>query len=247
LIAKDPKSAELIKPFLFGREIKRYQPLESLQYLILIPKGWTRLTSRGQTNAWKWLQRDHPAIAAHLKRFAKPAQQRCDQGEYWWELRACDYYQEFDKPKLILPDISRRGHFAFDEAGQFYCSNTAYILPTADLYLLGLLNSKLITFYYKSLSATYRGGYLRFIYQYLIQLPIRPIDYHNPTDQATHDYLVQLVTQMRELHKRLATPLDSHSKTVLKRRLEAVDEEIDKVVYGLYNLTAEEIEMVEKS
>jgi hypothetical protein len=202
----------------------------------------------------------YPAIQKYLQRFKKRLTPRPNHwsgetwsgrkpGSYkWYEIQdTIDYYQKFDQPKLILPDISRRGHFAFDEAGQFYCSNTAYILPTADLYLLGLLNSKLITFYYKSLSATYRGGYLRFIYQYLIQLPIRPIDYRHPTAQASHDYLVQLVTQMLDLHKRLATPLDSHSKTVLKRRLEALDEEIDRVVYGVYNLTAEEIEMVEKN
>jgi hypothetical protein len=72
----------------------------------------------------------------------------------------------------MLPDISLRGNFAFDDKGSIYCVNTAYIICSDSLGLLGILNSKLVTFIYRSLSSTYRGGYLRFIYQYLAQIPI---------------------------------------------------------------------------
>jgi type I restriction-modification system DNA methylase subunit len=244
LIANDTKSEELIKPFLLGKDIKRYQPLKTEHYLILIPKGWTRLKSQGTKNAWAWLKRHYPSIANHLQAFSKNAQKRYDQGEYWWELRGCDYYDEFEKPKIILPDISVRGNFTFDSDGKFYCVNTAYIIPNTDKYLLGVLNSKLMTFYYSHLSATYRGGYLRFIYQYLVQLPIYSINLNNPT--ANHDKMVQLVEQMLKLNQKLTTNLDSHSKTVLKRQIEALDRQIDLLVYQLYHLTTQEIELVEK-
>ena len=240
LIAEDAKSEDLIKPFLVGKDVKRYQPLEGKRYLILMPKGWTRFKSNGTKEAWGWLENHYPSIAAHLKPFSEKAQKRCDKGEYWWELRACDYYGEFEKPKIILPDISLRGNFAFDDEGQFYCVNTAYIIASADKYLLGILNSRLITFYYANLSASYRGGYLRFIYQYLVQLPICIIDKANP------DKIVQLVEQMLELNKQLAAATEPQLKKLLKQQIERVDGEIDQLVYRLYDLTVEEIGIVER-
>ncbi|MCD4845323.1 MAG: Eco57I restriction-modification methylase domain-containing protein, partial [Methanosarcinales archaeon] len=115
LIAEDSKSAELIKPFLAGKDIKRYQLPCSERYLILIPKGWTKQKSGGVKDAWKWLQSNYPEIASHLKPFYEKAQKRYDKGEYWWELRACEYYDAFEKPKIIYPNICKRPEFTFDE------------------------------------------------------------------------------------------------------------------------------------
>jgi hypothetical protein len=247
LIASDNKSSKLIKPFLAGRDIKRYDSPNSTRYLILIPKGWTNLNSGNSSKAWRWLTEHYPAIANYLSRFEEDAQKRYDKGDYWWELRACDYYDEFEKPKIMLPDISIRGNFTYDEDGIHYCVNTAYIIASKDKYLLGILNSQLITFYYKSLSATYRGGYLRFIYQYLIQLPIRTIDFNNPADVAQHDKMVGLVEQMLTLHQQLAQTTIPQQKQMLKRRIETTDRQIDTMVYELYGLIAEEIAIVEGS
>ena len=192
LIAEDPKSAELIKPFLVGKDIKRYGSSPKGRYLILIPKCWTKDQNRHsrengnpgttgfriksgmtETGAWKWFSEAYPAIAVHLESYAERGKKRYDKGEYWWELRACDYYEEFKKPKIILPDISLRGNFTFDTEG-LYCANTAYIIVNADKYLLGILNSQLIHFIYKGMSASYRGGYLRFIQQYIATTPHPP-------------------------------------------------------------------------
>ena len=116
LIAQDPKSLELIKPFLAGRDVKRYQQPESDKYLILMPRGWTKARSNNAKDASRWLMESYPAIANHLLPFAEAAQKRYDKGEYWWELRACDYYDEFGKPKIIYPNICKQPEFAFDEA-----------------------------------------------------------------------------------------------------------------------------------
>lgn len=177
LIAKDPKNSELIKPFLVGRDIKRFEPPESDQYLILIPDGWTKTHLSGTINAWIWFQNNYPSLADHLSGFSEDGQKRYDKGEYWWELRSCDYYNEFEKPKIILPDISPKGNFALDADGKYYSANTTYIIISGDRYLLTLLNSALLTFYYKNLLSTYRGGYLRFFTQYLVQLPIRCVSF----------------------------------------------------------------------
>ncbi|OPX80448.1 MAG: hypothetical protein A4E45_00068 [Methanosaeta sp. PtaB.Bin039] len=201
LIAEDPKNSEIIKPFLAGRDLKRYQPPESDTYVIALHKGWTREMSGGTGDAFNWLKQNYPAITNHLEPFAERAKKRCDQGEYWWELRACDYYDEFEKSKIIFPDISLKGAFTLDEMGGVYSSNTTYIIGSSDKYLLGILNSALMNLCYKELAAVYRGGYLRFFTQYVSKLPIHAIDYSDPQDKAHHDHMVSLVEQMLDLNK----------------------------------------------
>jgi len=244
LIAEDPKSAELIVPFLMGRDIKRYAPPTSERWLILIPNGWTRERSKGARDAWGWLQKTYPAIAGHLAPFAEAGQKRWDKGEYWWELRACDYYAEFEKPKIIVPAIVQSATYAFDEAG-FYSNDKTSIIPINDLYLLGLLNSKAPDFVMHHISSTKQGGYFEYKPMYISQLPIRTIDFSDPADRARHERMVELVERMLSLHQRLAAAQTPPEKTLLQRQIAATDEQIDRLVYELYNLTEEEIALVE--
>lgn len=100
LVQEDPKSAELIKPFLMGKDIKRYQPPDNKgRFLILIPNGWTRQQSGESKNKWRWFQEQYPSLAIYLDPFNQEGEQRWDKGEFWWELRPCDYYHEFYKKK----------------------------------------------------------------------------------------------------------------------------------------------------
>ena len=144
----------------------------------------------------------------------------------------------------MLSDISLRGNFILDEAGEYYCINTAYIIGSADRYLLGLLNSKLVTFVYSHIASTYRGGYLRFIYQYLAQLPIRAIDFDNPADVAMRDEMVRLVDEMLDLHRQLAGA-SLVKRGVIEALIERADRRIDGLVYGLYGLSGDEVGLVE--
>lgn len=243
LIEEHPSSAMVIKPFLAGRDIKRYVDSTVERYVILIPSGWTNDSMGISSDPWHFIQETYPAIARYLDPFREKAEKRWDKGDYWWELRPCAYYDEFEKPKMMLPDISLRGNFVLDETGENYCTNTAYIIGSTDKYLLGILNSKLITFIYSQISSTYRGGYLRFIYQYLAQLPIRAIDFDNPADVALHDKLVELVERMLDLHRQ--ANLTAVQRGLVEQRIEAVDREIDALVYRLYGLSEEEVKIVE--
>ncbi|RKZ40203.1 MAG: restriction endonuclease subunit R, partial [Candidatus Parabeggiatoa sp. nov. 3] len=245
LIAEDGKSEKLIKPFLQGRDIKRYQPLFVQRYLIFIPKGWTNLHSKANKNAWAWLIQHYPNIAAHLKPYTEKAQKRYDKGEYWWELRACDYYEAFEKPKIIIPAIVQKASYTFDEQG-FYSNDKTSIIKTDDLYLLGLLNSQVLDFVLHSIASTKQGGYFEYKPMYVQQLPIRTIDFDNSTDKANHDKIVQLVEQMIALNKQLAAAKAPQTKTLLKRRIDATDKQIDELVYWLYDLTEQEIKIMEQ-
>ncbi|MCF8036778.1 MAG: Eco57I restriction-modification methylase domain-containing protein, partial [Desulfobacteraceae bacterium] len=244
LIAEDPKSAEIIKPFLAGRDIKRYKPLSSDKYLIFTRRGI-------DIDQYK-------AVKNYLNQFTKRLKPRPKDwkgekwpgrkpGAYkWYEIQdTIDYYEEFEKPKIMLPDISLRGNFAMDEAGGKYCVNTAYIIASSEPYLLGILNSSLITFFYKNIASTYRGGYLRFIYQYLMVLPVPVINFSNTSEKARHDQMVALVDQMLTLNRQLEQTRTAHEKKMLERQIQAVDKRIDQLAYQLYNLTDDEIRIIE--
>ncbi len=194
LIAEDPKSEELIKPFLAGRDIKRYEPPESGQYLILIPNGWTRIQSSDADDSWTWFEEKYPAISAHLAHFSGAAQKRYDKGEYWWELRACAYYDEFEKPKIIYAEIATRGQFTFETQNSF-SDTTTYIMDSDSKYLLGVLNSKLWTFLFSNTSSEIRGGFYRWKHQYMTPLIIRRISFTTPEPERA-----ALVSELQDLY-----------------------------------------------
>jgi len=92
-----------------------------------------------------------------------------------------------------------------------------------------------------------RGGYYSYESRFIKYLPIRIIDFSNSKDKARHDKMVQLVEQMLDLNKKLAAAKTGHDKTVLQRQIDATDNQIDRLVYELYELTDDEIAIVEES
>ena len=92
-------------------------------------------------------------------------------GEYWWELRACAYYANFEQAKIYYPDICITPSFYLDALG-IYSGNTGYFLPVGHLWLAGLMNSRAIWFLMTSVSIHIRGGYRRMFAQHLKNLPI---------------------------------------------------------------------------
>jgi hypothetical protein len=121
LISEDPNSAELIKPFLAGRDIKRYEPLETDQYFIFTRRGID-------------IER-YPAIKIYLSKFKERLMPKPKDwnGEYWlgrkpgtyewYEIQdAIDYYEEFEKPKIFWPEIAGNARFTFDSS-KFYANN----------------------------------------------------------------------------------------------------------------------------
>ena len=169
LIKRDSRSIEIVKPFIVGDDVRKYKINFENRYLI-----WTYIDVPIDS---------YPAIFEHLKQFQPQLETRQDQGKHWWELRACAYYDEFQKPKIIFPDIAKTNRFTFDKDGLFV-ANTAYILPLEDLYLLSVLNSCLILQYYKRNSMVLgdpdKGGRMRWIYQDVARIPIRTISFTTP-------------------------------------------------------------------
>ena len=209
-----------------------------------MPRGWTKEKSNGAKDAFGWLRSEYPAIANHLMPFAEAAQKRYDKGEYWWELRACDYYMEFEKPKLVYPDVCMQPEFTLDELGS-YLNKTCFMMTLPDKYLLGILNSSVIYFVIKGIIPELRGGYYTLGSVYIETFPIRTINFSDPQDATRHDRMVSLVDQMLSLNKQLHEARTPHEQTRIQRQIEATDGQIDALVYELYGLTEEEIRIVE--
>lgn len=241
LISEDKKSNELIKPFIIGREIKRYQNIEPKQYLIFTRRG---------TDIKKY-----PAIMHYLLNYKerlmpRPATEKNENwqgrkpGPYlWFEIQdSIDYYQEFEKPKIIYPNICKQPEFTIDTEN-FYSNQKSFIISYYDLYLLGILNSKIMMFFFKTTIPKLRGDFYEPGFVFMKDFPVHAIDFSNPADVSRHDRMVALVDRMLELHKR--TPATPQEQERLARDIASTDREIDNLVYQLYGLSAEEIKIVE--
>ncbi len=246
LIEQSSNSAELIKPFLAGRDVKRYEMPDNDRSLILIPSGWTNQHSGEALDKWAWLQAQYPAIAMYLSQFQDKAEKRWDKGDYWWELRPCAYYDEFEKPKIIYPNICNQPEFTFDNQG-LYANQKCFIIPTQDKYLLGLFNSKLGFFLFKQLMPKLRGGYFEPGYVFMKGYPIYRPNIDDPAEKARHDEIVSLVETMLTLKREQGDldPLFTDKRQALAYQIAAADRKIDAAVYALYGLTADEIKIVE--
>ncbi len=149
---------------------------------------------------------------------------RDDQGKFWWELRSCAYYKDFDEPKIMYAEISTDGKFLIEPNG-YYSDTTTYIMASSSEYLLAVLNSKLFTFMFSKISSEISGGFFRWKRQYMEQVPIP-----SATD-----------IQKGPIIKLVNTVLTAPDSPDVPR----LEEEIDKMVYVLYGLTEQDIAIVE--
>jgi hypothetical protein len=234
IVKGNGKEGDIIKPFLNGRDVRRYFIDYKQNYLIYTYHGIDI--------------NKYPAVEQHLKAFKERLTKRATK-QQWYELQQPqhNFSKYMDEPKIIFPDIATSPRFALDEGG-YYSSNTTYFIPRRDLYLLGLLNSSLGCFYFKRTCAGLEGKnetYLRFFGQYLEGFPVCTMETADKADKALHDKMVSLVNQMLSFNKRLREAKTDHEKTSLQRQIDTVDQQIDQLVYELYGLTEEEIKIVE--
>ena len=179
LIAEDPKSDEIIRPILRGRDIKRYGYEFADLWLINIECGFTN-KYRGNKQPEEFIKTKYPAIYNHFMKVAsaktkgKGLINRDDKGDYWWELRSCAYTNDFSKQKIVWSDIATEPTFALIEI-EIYFNNTCYMLCNAPKYILPILNSPLLGWYFRKI-ATDLGSGQRYFKQFVELLPVIQIN-----------------------------------------------------------------------
>jgi len=173
MITADPRSAVLLKPFFVGKDLKKWRVEPQDLWLILCPKGWTRQQSglSDEAAAQAWMTERYPAVMRWLAPFETAAKKRGDKGEFWWELRACVYYDAFEQTKIVYADISLFPKFSLDLNAR-YLPTTGFAIQSNNVYLLGLLNSKAIWILISQICPSISGGFFRLKSQYIETLPI---------------------------------------------------------------------------
>jgi hypothetical protein len=126
--------------------------------------------------------------------------------------------------------------------------STSLLFPPSDLkYLLGIMNSRLIDFYYTAVYGgnALQGGYLRIGPPQLKELPIRRLNPDSPSDRASNAKMLKLIDSMETLNLQRSMATSVSEEVIIRRQIEAVDADINRLVYELYGLTTEEINIVE--
>jgi len=175
IIQSDPKSAEIFKPWVEGKDIKRWRAESRDLYLILFERGWTNATfgSGDEATQWERLQATYPAICAWLYPQEDLCRKRLDKGDYWWELRACTYYDRFRKPKILSTKISSGPTFTVDRTSAFL-GNTSYFMNAyGDIdFFVSILNSSVAAMLLPTLFVAKEGGFFEIQPEGLAQMPI---------------------------------------------------------------------------
>jgi type I restriction-modification system DNA methylase subunit len=159
MIARDTKSAELLKPFLIGENLKRWHVESDDLWLIYTPKNRIDIE-------------EYPAIRDHLAPYRAQLERRATK-QNWWELQQAQaaYEERFLRPKIIYPHFNDKPNFSLDSK-YFYSNDKSYFIPDAPQSLVSLLNSNALWFILKGLAPAVRGGFHEARVQYMQALPI---------------------------------------------------------------------------
>ena len=229
MIAEDPKSAEIIKPVLRGRDIRRYSARWAEQWLI------------ATVPALRLNIDDYPAIKRYFLSFGKERLEQTGRtfpdgtkagkrtNHAWYELQdTCAYHAVFNKEKLFWMDMSDRGRFAYSDL-EMYCNDKGFMMTGKSLkYLCAVLNSTVVTWFVRNTALTTGAGLTQWKKFAVERLPIPEISI------AKQRPFVRLLDGILE-----AKDADPEVDTT---ELEA---EIDRLLYQLYGLTAGEVLTVE--
>ena len=158
------KTAELIRPILRGRDIKRYGYDWAGLWLINTHNGVKGVKPRIDIN-------DYPAVKQHLDKYWDKISKRADKGDTPYNLRNCAYVDDFSKPKIVWGNLNLRASFAMVLDDSFVNAPSPMIVP-ASKYLLGMLNSKIADYYIRNLGVTRNGGYFEYKPMFVEQLPV---------------------------------------------------------------------------
>jgi len=247
--------AEILRTPLFATDFNRYSFTPRSGKVIIFPyrKGGSEssLTLLPEFE----LKRQFPKAYSYLRSRKEILEQR-KQFNVWYGFSAPRNLAIHDQAHLVVPLLADRGSLAeLPDDRDNYClmaSGGFSISIEKDSrlsprYVLGLLNSKLLFWYLAMMSNRFRGGWITCTKQYVGQLPIHRINFDDPADVAQHDRMVSLVEEMLRVQKEhaQAEALKEDRRHDLARQIERLDAQIDALVYELYGLTEEEIEIVE--
>ena len=222
LVKEDPKSADIIKPILRGRDVRRWRAQWVKLWLIDTHNGYGKVPAINID--------DYPAVKKWLDKFYPQLAKRQDQGQTPYNLRHCAYHQLFLKEKLVWITLVENGRFSYDGEG-FYCEASTFIMTGEYVkYLCAVLNAKLIRWFLQQVAPTSGMGVFQWKKVYVETIPIPKIP-----EEAQRPF-IELVDRILKI--KTASPAADTSK---------LESNIDRLVYQLYKLTESEIAAIEEA
>ena len=230
LIKVDPKNSEIVKRVLLRRQQKwKTEPAHLIEILSSHKKQWPWSSANDETEAEQIFSETYPEISTHLNPYKDSLKIKVDKGKFWWELKSSNFYSLLQKPKIVYPTYPGSGHFmraSYDEIG---VSTQDYLhsILTSDLSLLAILNSRLFDWY-----ALERFNHS----EKKLNLNLSKKNMKNvPIAARTSE-------QKSELSNLVQQILDAPDSP----NVPSLEEEINMLVYDLYELTAAEIALIEE-
>lgn len=217
LILEDPKSAEIILPVLKGENIKRFYVEEPKQFIIF---SYTDINIT-----------DYPAVFQYLKLHESELKEvyEAKKGtKQWYELRKCKYYDKFKKKKLVWTRLSEVNEFAISLNGEFSIDSSSFAVGNNLEYLSAILNSKVILFYFKLGSVIWGKNGIKWFGDHFDNIPIPSI---NVVQEKLFKSLVDLIITTKSQNPQTNT--------------KELEDQIDIMVYKLYNLSYEEVKIID--
>ena len=203
------RTAELIRPILRGRDIKRYGYTWANLWLINTHNGIRGKLERIHIE-------DYPAVKAHLDQYWDKISKRADKGETPYNLRNCAYLEDFSKPKIIYPNMTKYMPFVYDEA-YFLTNQKCFIITGQNMaYLTAFLNSSLFKYCFRDSFPELQGGTRELSKIFFDKIPVK-----------------QVSLEQNEKFRKIVYSVQS-DYTIEQTK------SIDNLLFDLYNLTVEE-------
>jgi hypothetical protein len=224
---------------LTGAESKCYSIRSKNKYVIFTRRGIDIL--------------QYPSVLRYLEQFKKELSPKKSKeqeigrkpGKYeWYEIQdSTAYYKDFEKPKIVWGNLATRASFSLDAKNGFYVNAPACIMPSSSRYVLGILNSNLMSYFLKSICAERQGGFIEQKPVYVSQVPIK-----EPTKEQEIE-MTQRVEKMLQLNETLVKIGDklTDERARIENEIAKTDSEIDELVYRIHGLTEDERKIVEDS
>ena len=224
LISQDPKSAELIRPILRGRDIKRYNySFADLWLIATFPSK-------------KYCIDDYPAVRDYLLSIGKerleqtgkthiingnPVKARKKTNNKWFETQdSISYWNDFSKPKIIWGNLCLASQFAYTKEEYFINAPSPMIVPGSK-YLVAILNSKVADWYIRQLGVTRNGGYFEYKPMFVEKLPVPRVT-------------PEIEMEISELVDGIIAGKKTNSE------VKQLEDKIDTIVNGIYGISEDE-------
>ena len=251
---KEELEKDLLVPFLYGESIRRYQDLKAAKYLLL-----PYVKNKDDDNNMslidiKELKTKYPLTYKYLNKYKSVLLTRkikMNDNDYYKysALRSINYYE---RKKIMIPDMLVSLRISYDFEGCFYHGPSIHsiifnekINNLNEMYFYAILNSKIFWFFVSNTSTALRGNAYRLTPEFISPFKFPNLDLNNKQDKEMHDKMVALVDSIIALNKKLAVEKNPNAVTMVSRQINAVDKQIDALVYKLYNLSEDEIKIIE--